>query len=160
VGQNGYSLRFPTREDIIRLNRRHLERSGEEYFLPDNMVNPGSLDWVLDVIKYPVFGVDLYPTLAKKAARLAWTIIVGHVFWEGNHRTGMAALEIFLGTNGHRLAATDDEMEEVGYRLDSTDPNECLSCEGFAEWIDNKVVPVRPRGQVYDLLNRQALSSL
>jgi death-on-curing protein len=135
-------LRFPTREGIIKLNLTHLEQSGEEVLGPNNLRIPGTLDWVLDAIRYPIYGVERYPTLADKAAKLAWVIIVEHVFHDGNHRTGMSALEIFLGTNGYRLDATDDEMFEIARTIDRSDPETCLSYTEFAQWVKDKIVPV------------------
>jgi death-on-curing protein len=110
-------LRFPTREDIVRLNRRLVEETGGEFVPPDNLMNPGSLEWVLEAIQYPLFGVDQYPTLADKAALLAWIIIEGHVFHDGNKRTGMATLISFIRLNGYQLDVSPDEIVEVALRV-------------------------------------------
>lgn len=130
------SLRFPVREDIVRLNRRHLEMSGEEYFEPENLHNEGSLEWVLGVIQYPLFGVDRYPTLAEKAAMLAWIIISGHVFWDGNKRTGMSVLDVLLRWNGCYLDATNEDIVQVALRVAGVDPRCCYN--EFLEWVRSK----------------------
>jgi death-on-curing protein len=132
-------LRFPTREDIISLNRRHLEISGEDFYEPDNLLSPGSLEWVLEAIQYPLFGEIHHAGLADKAATLAWTIIAGHIFWDGNKRTGMAALETFLRWNGYQLETTDEEIKQVAIRIaDATQSN--YTREEFTEWLRGKVV--------------------
>ena len=41
-------------------------------------------------------GVDLYPSLAEKAAALAYFLIQDHPFIDGNTRVGHAAMEVFL----------------------------------------------------------------
>jgi len=137
----GRALIFPTRDDIIKLNRRHIETTGGEFFPPDNLLNPGSLQWVLDAIQYPLFGVECYPTLADKAAILAWAIIQGHVFYDGCKRTGMAALDIFLRLNGHRLVATNDEVVTVACRVAGDRAEGRYSYEEFMGWVSNRLQP-------------------
>jgi len=131
-------LRFPTRENILGLNRRHLGSTGGEFFEPENLLNQGSLEWVLEAIRYPLFGVIRYPSLAEKAAWLAWIIIRGHVFWDGNKRTGMSALEAMLRLNDYWLDAMDDEIEEVALRIAGSEGD--YSYEEFVEWVRSKIV--------------------
>jgi death-on-curing protein len=132
-------LIFPTYEDIVRLNRRHIEQTGGSYSEPDNLKTPGSLEWVLEAIQYPLFGIDHYPTLAEKAAILAWVIIRGHVFHDGCKRTGMSALDIFIRANGYQLDASDDEIVEVALRIAGAE--EDYSREELVQWIRSKLTP-------------------
>jgi death on curing protein len=108
---------FPTREDIIRLNRRHIEKARNFFIEPNNLRNSGSLEWVLEAIQYPLFGVDPYPTFAEKAAILAWIIIDSHVFHDGNKITGMSVLDIFIRQNYYQLNASNDEIVEVALKI-------------------------------------------
>lgn len=48
-------------------------------------------------------GADLYPDLFAKAAALARGIICGHLFLDGNKRTGMEAAILFLEYNGSQV---------------------------------------------------------
>lgn len=130
-------MRFPTRADIVRLNRRHLDNAGEEFIGADNLINEGSLEWVLEAIQHPLFVVDRYPTLTEKGARLAWTIIRGHVFFDGNKRTGMSALEALLKMGGYRLAADKEEMKEVALRVAGARGS--YSFGEFVKWIRSKI---------------------
>jgi len=61
-------------------------------------------------------GVDLYPGIFEKAAVLVRGIICGHVFADGNKRTGMEVGLIFLELNGWEVHLTKDEY--VGLALD------------------------------------------
>jgi death-on-curing protein len=135
--ETGSALILPTCEDIIRLNRRHIETSGGRFVPPDNLLNGGGLEWVLDAIRYPLFGVHRYPTLADKAAVLAWTIIRGHVFHDGCKRTGMAVLEVLLRLNGHPLASTDDEIVSMACHIASGGRG--FSYEEFAQWVRERI---------------------
>jgi len=102
------------------------------------LLNPGSLEWVLEAIQYPLFGVARYPTLVEKAAILAWTIIDGHVFWDGNKRTGMSALETLLILNGYQLNATDDEIEKIALQIADAAASG-YSFEEFVRWLRSKI---------------------
>ncbi len=130
-------MRFPTRADIVRLNRRHLDNAGEEFIGLDNLINEDSLEWVLEAIQHPLFGVDRYPTLTEKAARLALTIIRGHVFFDGNKRTGMSALEALLRMHGYRLAAGKEEMKEVALRVAGAQGS--YTFDELVEWIRSRI---------------------
>lgn len=134
---------FPSREDVIALNRRLTQASGDDYVPPDNLREPGSLEWVLDAIQYPLFGVEPYPTLSEKAALLTWTIIDGHVFFDGNKRTGMAALIIFLRLNGCDLGADTEDIIRVALRVAQEHGDPPYSRGDFEQWIRQNIV-VRP----------------
>ena len=104
--KTGYPLKFPSFEDIVKTNRYHLKAAGQ------------------------LFGVDHYPGLVDKAAKLAWTIISGHVFWDGNKRTGMSVLHAFLRVNGYRLTTTNDEVVQIALRIAqaNTEENQLQQC--------------------------------
>jgi len=135
-----HSLNFPTFEDIVKTNLLHLELAGQRWVGVDNLKDRGSLEWVLEVIQYPLFGVDRYPTLAEKAAILAWKIIAGHVFWDGNKRTGMSILHGFLRRNGYRLDISQDEVVEIACRIAGKCSGETWAYEDFAQWVRDKMV--------------------
>lgn len=130
---------FPAREDIIKLNRRHIEKSENFYVAPDNVRNPDSLEWVLEAIQYPLFDVDKYPTIAEKAALLAWIIIDGHVFYDGNKRTGMSILDIFLRQNGYRLIASNDEIVDIALRIAGKNTEKNYTLDEFIQWVKGRL---------------------
>jgi death on curing protein len=132
-------LRFPTKEGIINLNRRHIFSSGGKWYEPDNVLNHGSLEWVLDAIRYPLFDTDFYPTLGDKGAILAWTIIDGHVFWDGCKRTAMSSMEIFIIVNGNRLNAFGEEIKDIALKV-SKRVEEPYSFEEFREWVKSRTI--------------------
>ena len=135
---------FPTRQDIVRLNRRHILRSEGLLAGTDNLTNPGSLDWVLDAIQHPVFGVEPYPTIQDKAAMLAWEIIAAHVFADGNKRTGMSALKAFLRANGYMLEALQDEVIETALKIADAGRSGYTRDE-FIEWVRGRTRSTVPR---------------
>jgi death-on-curing protein len=81
-------------------------------------------------------GVDLYPTIAEKAAALGFSLIMNHPFVDGNKRTGHAAMEVFLLLNGYEIGASVDEQEQVVLQLAAGE----LDRKAFAEWVLRHVV--------------------
>jgi death-on-curing protein len=142
-------VNFPTRDNIVKLNRRHTQREGSFYVEPDNLRNADSLEWVLEAIQYPLFGVDNYPTLAEKAALLAWVIIDGHVFHDGCKRTGMSALDIFIRQNDHWLDASDEEIVEVALKVAGENTESDYTFNEFAEWVRSRLIPIGLLGPQY-----------
>lgn len=76
----------------------------------NNFGGTSSLQYILDTIQHPIYGVDKYPSLIDKAAALAWWIIEGHIFNDGNKRTGMQAAIELLEING---ATTHFDSESI-----------------------------------------------
>ena len=73
----------------------------------------------LDNIWQTFDGVELYPTLEEKAARLACSLVSNHSFRNGNKRIGILAMLTFLSFNGIEIECTDTEIVETGLRLAS-----------------------------------------
>jgi len=140
MGKISRPLKFPSFEDIVKNNRYHLKAAGQRYVGVDNLKERGSLKWVLDAIQYPLFGVGHYPSLVEKATKLAWTIIGGHVFWDGNKRTGMSVLYIFLRLNGYQLDTTNDEIVEIALRVAKARTEESYTYEEFVQWVRDRIV--------------------
>ncbi|MCW5874139.1 MAG: Fic family protein [Anaerolineales bacterium] len=91
------ALVFLTFRDVLSINETVIQRSGGFFAPPDNLLNTNSLLWVLEAIQgQTVFGSDSYAALSDKASLIAWTIINDHVFNDGNKRTGMLCMAIFL----------------------------------------------------------------
>jgi death-on-curing protein len=54
-------------------------------------------------------GEDVYPTLEDKAAALVQSLARTKGLESGNHKLALAALTVFLGANGRRLAMTNGD---------------------------------------------------
>jgi len=131
-------LIYPSKPDVIKINRRLIERYGGEFLGEDNLINPGTLEWVLEIIQYPLFGIDHYPTLAQKAAKIAWEINTGHVFYDGNKRTSLFVAIRLLDINGYLLTTSNDELIQIA--LDIAMYKESgISYEKLAEWFDQRM---------------------
>ncbi len=94
---------YPTIAQICDVNRRTIEEFGGLFIPPDNFLNPSVLNYILDAIRSSIFGRTLYPSLKEKANAIAYHIISGHVFQDGNKRTAIHIAWEFLRSNGIRV---------------------------------------------------------
>ena len=62
-------------------------------------------------------GIELYPTLFDKAARLGYGLIKNHPFLDANKRTGTGAILVFLMINGINLNFDDDDLINLIYKV-------------------------------------------
>jgi death-on-curing protein len=93
----GIALSFPGIEPVYKndvLDRNLLESAVEQPFSG-------------------VFGQEFYPTIYDKAACLFFSIAGGHIFSNGNKRTGVLALDQFLLANSVYLLLSNDDMESL-----------------------------------------------
>ena len=97
---SGGQVVFPTLVQICQVNRRMIDSFGGSFTQPDNLLNRGSLEYILIVVAFPIVGVEPYPTVKEKASAVAHRIISQHIFWDGNKRTGIHIAWEFLQANG------------------------------------------------------------
>lgn len=69
----------------------------------------GRLEAAAAAPRASMFGEDIYPSVAEKAAALCLAVVRAHPFTDGNKRVALVALDLFLAQNGARLRATNDE---------------------------------------------------
>ena len=62
---------------------------------------------------------DKYPSLIDKAAALAWWIIKGHIFNDGNKRTGMQAAIELLEINEATAHFDSESIVEIAIEVAS-----------------------------------------
>ena len=60
---------------------------------------------------------DLYPSIEEKAARQAYGIIRNHPFIDGNKRTGLLLMLVFLELNNIRLKFSQSELVKLGTEI-------------------------------------------
>jgi death on curing protein len=127
-------MRYLTLEEVVDLHRLVLAQSGGMPGVRDANV----LDSAVAQPAMAFGGQELYPTLADKAAILAFGLVKNHAFVDGNKRVGHAAMETFLVLNGHELQAGVDEQEQVILQLAAG----TLGQPEFTEWVRTHVQPL------------------
>ena len=127
-----------TAADVIEINRRMISHFGGVFFAgDDNLANRGSLEYALTEIHGALYEQELYPNLFQKAGLIAWRIITGHIFHDGNKRTGMESCRLFLELNGYVLKM-DMAIVDIALRIATHE----ISFEEFVEWLRNKSTEV------------------
>ena len=76
-------------------------------------------------------GVELYPTIPQKAARMAYAISKNHPFVDGNKRVSVTAMLVILRMNGVALSFMQEELIELGLGI----ANDSLDYEAILTWI-------------------------
>lgn len=128
---SGTSLQSISVEEILEINRIAIESSVGLY-QPENrnLLHPGSLEHVLEETQGVLFGQQLFPTVFEKAAAIAWRIIRGHIFNDGNKRTGMIVCAVFLDNNGYDFRV-DMEVKDMALRVSKGE----VTLGDFVEWV-------------------------
>lgn len=76
-------------------------------------------------------GRDLYPDLFAKTAALGHSIVSNHPFPDGNKRTGLEAMRLFLRINGYDIKASEDAKFNFVISIATKKLNE----HAIAEWL-------------------------
>jgi death on curing protein len=135
MAATSWAVNIPTVAQVVRWNRLLIDKYTGSFVEPDNLLFPDSLSWVLEAVEYPVFGCHPYSTIYQKAAIIAWIIITGHVFHDGNKRTGLFAAGQILQANGHTLTASQDEIVNVALEI-ATHGESNMTFELLADWFE------------------------
>lgn len=127
---------LPSTTNIVNLNRLHLGITKDQ---PDDslLCHKSRLEWVLDAVRHPLIGFDPYPTIIDKVSIIVWSIIRGHVFFDGNKRTGISTLLIMLEANGIHLHAENDELIDLAIKI--ADGQSGFTVDNLRSWIAHRI---------------------
>ncbi len=93
-------LFFLDSEDILAIHERLVKDQEEN---TRGLLSPQNLDMCVKSPNHRMYGIEPYDDLIKKGAKLAFEIVCLHPFVDGNKRTALSALSIFLEMNGCSL---------------------------------------------------------
>ena len=62
-------------------------------------------------------GKEVYPSLLSKASAMCRSVISNHPFVDGNKRTGIHVMLIFLEVNGVQPDYTKEELVDLGFGI-------------------------------------------
>ena len=116
-----------TKEQVISIHHSLIEATGGA----DGVRDEGLLESALEAPFQTFDGVDLYPTLLQKAARLGYSLVSNHSFVDGNKRIGIHIMLVFLALNGVEIECTQQELIDVGLSLASG----TMSAEALFDWL-------------------------
>ena len=99
----------PTKRQVLRMHEELIATAGGSSGIRDESL----LEAALAAPFVSFGGVDLYPTLEQKAARLGYGLIKNHAMIDGNKRIGAHTMLVFLAWNGIRLLYTQEELYTI-----------------------------------------------
>lgn len=100
---------FLTVDDVLAIHRRIIGDFGGDLEVRDY----GLLESAVAMPAARFGGEFLHDDEAVMAGAYLFHICKNHAFVDGNKRTAVAAAEIFLLLNDKRLAASDDQLEQM-----------------------------------------------
>ena len=100
-------------EQIKRLHRKMIEATGGL----DGLRDEAMLDSALSAAFQTFGGVELYPSVTAKIARIAYGLVCNHSFLDGNKRIGTYAMLVLLELNHIEVEFTDDDIIRIGLEL-------------------------------------------
>ena len=83
-------------------------------------------------------GNDLYPSIYDKAAQLCYGIVKNHPFTDGNKRTALHSMYVYLIINGFDITATQQEVENL--IIDVAAGN--MTNTELAEWLRENTIKI------------------
>lgn len=122
-------MKILTVEQVIALHSRLIQATGGL----DGVRDAGLIESSLSSAFATYFGVEKYPSIEEKAARLCYSLVNNHAFLDGNKRIGVYMMIIFLELNGIVLNQTDEEIVTLGLGVASSE----LDYNDILEYIRN-----------------------
>lgn len=76
-------------------------------------------------------GREVYPTIEEKAAKLGYSLILNHAFFDGRKRLGMYAMLILLEVNGIKISCDNEEIVSAGRAVASGE----MDYDTLLKWV-------------------------
>ena len=104
------ALRYLSAADVLLIHRDTLEHEGGI----DGIRDMGLLESAVAMPRQQLYGVELHPGLAAKAAAYLYHVVaMNHPFFDGNKRAAALAELVFLRVNGAKRLPKPDDLEEA-----------------------------------------------
>ena len=100
-------MKYLTAWQVLFIHSRLIDETGGSHGIRD----VGLLQSAVSRPKATFGGNDLYPDMFHKAAAFMESLIKNHPFIDGNKRTAITSVGIFLQRNGYLLETAQRELE-------------------------------------------------
>ena len=118
-----------TKHQVIQMHEELIAYSGGT----DGIRDEGLLDSALNAPFMMFSGIELFPSIEAKAARLCYGIVKNHAMVDGNKRLGTLCMLVFLALNGINLVYTQEELWTIILDVASGDKTQDM----LLDWIQN-----------------------
>ncbi len=116
---------IPISDDIIAINEK----------LGGSVINPGVVNFIIARIDAKTPKRDYSRQIATIAAILWFEITRGHPFIDGNKRTAVEAMKLFLKKNGFKLNTTLGGLVYISLKI----ANNEISYPYLIDWIHQRL---------------------
>ena len=116
-----------TKVQILLLHSELIRETGGAEGLRDE----GLLDSAICAPFQSFDGIDVFPSIQQKGARLGYGLICNHAFIDGNKRIGVHAMLVFLALNGIELEYTQQELSDMVLDVAA----DKLQFEDMVKWV-------------------------
>lgn len=123
------TIKTLSKDDILFLHEKLINRYGGSHGIRDDKL----LDSALAAPFQSFGGIELYPTIEDKAARLGFGLAANHPFHDGNKRIGAKAMLALLDINGISLSCTSEELSDIFLSVASGATDEA----GLLDWLNS-----------------------
>lgn len=120
-----------SREHIVALHAQQVSAKGGLHGIRDETL----LDAAIEAPYAAFGGIEFFPTLAEKAARLAFGLAANHPFNDGNKRIAVVSVLVLLGVNGVSVRCDDDELIALGLGLAAGE----IDYEATLAWVRERI---------------------
>lgn len=125
-------MKWISKEQVLSLHSELVADFGGS----DGIRDEAMLDSALSAPFQTFEGMDLYPGVIEKAARIGFGLVKNHPFVDGNKRIGTHIMLMFLNLNNVELEYEDDELITAILSIASGDMDD----EKLQEWIEGHIV--------------------
>lgn len=123
-------MNYLTAEQVLFIHARSIAETGGAH----GVLDLGLLQSAVARPRVTFDKQDLYPGLFLKAAALLESLIGNHAFVDGNKRTAITSVGLFLRLNGYRLKARNQQLET--FTLECA--QHLVSLDQMALWLENQ----------------------
>jgi len=106
-------MKYISYESIIKTHDNLIRDIGGDYGIRDDEL----LRYSVDAPSQEVFGMELYPSVFDKAAKLAESFAKYQIFYDGNKRIGAASCVMMLKLNGYELDLSNQELYDMTMKI-------------------------------------------
>jgi death-on-curing protein len=127
-------MKYLTPEQVLFIHSRVIAETGGIHGVRDL----GLLESAVARPQATFDGNELYADVFIKAAALMDSLVNNHPFADGNKRTGVVSVGLFLLINGYKLKTSSSGMEDITMRV----ATKKVTLEKLAQWMKKNSVPV------------------
>ena len=128
----GTNVAYLSFDQVCDINRKMIEKKGGLFTPPKNLLNPGSLEYILTDVADPDLDISNHIVLKEIAAKIGYHIITRHVFNDGNKRTAGHIAWAFLRANGVRAF-----LDSTIIYLTKSIAEKNATLNDFSVWLKN-----------------------